>query len=228
MRITILLVLSLTYLSLHAQDGFGLDVNVGYVETFHTSDDYPTQGSHLPYLIEARLMYDKYLSNRSELSIGLGVGALRYRYPGFELREDILILGVRQDLTIFRSYRYLSVPVLYRHRISSGKARSFFVHAGIAPTWAMSGSNSFECASAYRPHIIGVFTEAPNNHPTPLNFIYQLGLDYRLATTGRWQHSIGIEGRLSDLGVYDETPGILENGEWALNLAYRGNLVRRK
>ena len=229
--IDVLLVIGCMYLCsiTYAQNRFEFDLSAGYSQSFdyHKAADVPLFTPKYGN-IEGRLIFMKQLGISTHLSTGLSIGFTNARY-----RESNLINDIYEDYWASGGlgYYYASVPVQFDFRFShQGEHSPWSIRGSLSPAWVFQHSiyvtEQLPDAPS-NPRYNGQIerTRTPREHPTQLNFIYALGVDYRLSEGERWYHTIGLEGRVSDFGVYDDTPGIFQHGEWSINVAYRVGLI---
>ena len=236
MRILLITTICLVILSdtLKAQNAFEMDLTVGYSEAFdvyYLHDIGDRRMNIVPFNSELELRYLQRLSTKSYLSTGLGLGFNRTaRRYGRNIHggND----SGRASYELHHEYLYIAVPVLYTHQVAKIRERPMNVYGSVTLSSVLVRSDYVRDEYPRDPNRIGgpidwvvKRTRTPREHPTQLNFIYALGIDYRLSESERWYHTIGLEGRVSDFGVYDDTPGVFEHGEWSINVAYRVGLI---
>ena len=237
MRILLIITICLVVLSStsKAQNAFEVDLTVGYSKAFDLDFGYYKRSDRklkvIPYNTEFNARYLQQLSTRSHLSTGLGIGFNRTlrRYGGTVHGGDAL---GKASLELHHEYLYIVVPLLYTYQATTIRERPMNIYGSITLSSVLGRNDYVRDEYPRDPNRIGgpidwvvERTRTPREHPTQLNFIYALGIDYRLSESERWYHTIGLEGRVSDFGVYDDTPGIFQHGEWSINVAYRVGLI---
>ena len=229
----ITILICLAPFSLLGQDLIEWELHVGHTTKIKP---YPTRHSpdwslRFDHVLEGIVLYSKQLNTLTYLSTGIGIGRINVLTSEQEVFPTVAKRDAWRAYT--HEYDYLTVPIVYRHRLGGNRSGDWWMRGGIAVAWVFD----YDLKTVSREPIDGTYDNSTAlysyenvsqreqlDRTSQYNLIYRLGTDYRLAIGERWQHTIGLEGRLSNFGVHDDAPGLFEHGEWSVNLTYRVGL----